>query len=83
MVIHDDIHIGMSRVDVYKLLGGPPGNYSRYVINKDIIMEPIGTSAGNCEQWIFDTNEIVVLFDDADSVRKVFSRKLIFVSQQP
>jgi hypothetical protein len=57
----EKVRTGMSRQQVIRTVGGPPGDYSNG-------RERALSGHGRCEDWLCDDGELLVYFDDADVV---------------
>lgn len=64
------IHKGMSQAEVEELLGGPPGNYGRYVSGGSLMTcEGYIYPPGSIEKiWCDDSNRFEIYFNTSGSV---------------
>jgi hypothetical protein len=69
----EQVKKGMSREEVIRTVGGPPGNYSLRGTDSRGLPMPTHRSIDpkHYENWLCDDGRVLVFFDDADRVDEV------------
>jgi hypothetical protein len=76
----EQVHPGMSREEVNRTVGGPPGDYShgRVVAWRLAALRSFDLKV--YQQWLCDDGELLVRFDDADIVTDRIIQDVVSVS---
>jgi hypothetical protein len=65
----EQVKVGMSRDEVIRIVGGPPGDYSDGLSRRICTRSP-----WFYQSWLYDEGELLVRFDDADRATGVVWR---------
>jgi hypothetical protein len=74
----EQVKEGMSREEVVRTMGGPPGNYSG-----GLCQSMCRRGLGSCQRWLYDEGELLVRFDDADRATYVVVRPVWHLRPPP